>query len=347
MKLTSAEGKQMDKRPTIIDVARHAGVSKSTVSLVLQNSPLVKSETRKKVEASIKATNYVYNRSAANLGGAGTDLIGLVINDLRNPFFTEFATSAQMSFSKHGYATVIANTDEDPNIQSQVIASMLEHDVSALLISPCYGGDAAIFEDVSRSRKPLMQVLRCIDARTDQFPFFSIDYEKGGRLATEHLLGLGTRRIAFVGGVEDGPITQERMSGYRQVMAEYGLETIAFHGRATRLMGRDIAQKLAHDHPEIEAVLCFNDLVGLGMISGFAETPVKVGSDILLVGFDDIEECQQTHPQLSSVRCDVNKFGQTAAEYILNWLNTDIAPQTLPRAAVQLIARQSSLGHSC
>ncbi len=127
----------MEKRLTIKDVAQHAGVSKSTVSLVLQNSPLVKKETRAAVKDSIKAINYVYNRAAANLRGSATGLIGLVINDLRNPFFTEFATSAQMTFSKHGYATVIANTDERPEIQNQVISSMLEHGVSALLISPC------------------------------------------------------------------------------------------------------------------------------------------------------------------------------------------------------------------
>ena len=128
----------MNKRPTIVDVARHAGVSKSTVSLVLQNSPLVRTSTRDEVEKSMGALNYVYNRSAANLRGADVGLIGLVINDLRNPFFTEFAASAQMTFASRGYATVIANTDENPSIQTQVIASMIEHGVSGFLISPTY-----------------------------------------------------------------------------------------------------------------------------------------------------------------------------------------------------------------
>ena len=120
----------MEKRPTIIDVARHAGVSKSTVSLVLQKSPLVRQSTREAVERSMGALDYVYNRSAANLRGADAGLIGLVINDLRNPFFTEFAASAQMIFASRGYATVIANTDEDAAIQARVIASMVEHGVS-------------------------------------------------------------------------------------------------------------------------------------------------------------------------------------------------------------------------
>ena len=334
----------MKKRPTIIDVAQHAGISKSTVSLVLQNSPLVKKETRVAVKKSIKELGYVYNRAAAKLRGSGVGLIGLVINDLRNPFFTEFATTAQMTFSRHGYATVIANTAEQAKIQDQVIASMLEHDVSALLISPCYGGDGAFFTDIARANTPTMQVLRCIDERKDLFPFYSMDYEAGGRMAAEHLIAQGAKNIAFVGGVEGGEITQERMSGYLQVLDEYNLEPKVFYGRAARKMGRDTALDIAANHKGIDAVICFNDLVALGMLSGFSQTDQTVGEDILLVGFDDIEECQQVYPELSSVRCDVEKFGETVANLIVKWLETGEKPKRIQRQPVELIARQSSLG---
>lgn len=334
----------MNKRPTINDVARHAGVSKSTVSLVLQKSQLVNKLTRAKVEASIKAINYVYNRAAARLGGSGTDLIGLIINDLRNPFFTEFTISAQMTFSKHGYVSVIANTDENPETQEQVIASMLEHHVSAFLISPCYGGNDDLFGNVIRSSTPLLQVLRCVDKRADLLPFLSMDYATGGRLATQHLLQCGVRNIAFVGGAQDGPITQERMFGYRQIIKEHGLETTTFYGRASRKMGRETARTIANHHPEIEAVICFNDLVALGMLTGFAKTQRKVGRDILLVGFDDIEECQEVFPQLSSIHCGVNDFGRKSAKIIVDWLATGDKPVISEREPVALIARQSSLG---
>jgi len=334
----------MEKRPTINDVAKHAGVSKSTVSLVLQKSPLVKKKTRDTVEVSIQALNYVYNRAAARLRGSGTDLIGLVINDLRNPFFTEFAISAQMTFAKHGYVTVIANTDENPQTQQQVIASMMEHNVSAFLLSPCYGGDSAVFDNVLRSSTPLLQVLRCTDKRSDLLPFLSMDYATGGRLATEHLLECSVRNIAFVGGIEDQPITQERMSGYRQVMQEQGLTPAAFYGRATRQLGRETALEIATYHPAIEAVVCFNDLVALGMLVGFSNTGRKVGQDILLVGFDNIEECEEVYPQLSSIYCDVTSFGRKSAEVIVNWLATGEKPTTSEREPVTLIARHSSLG---
>ncbi|MGI9402529.1 MAG: LacI family DNA-binding transcriptional regulator [Rhizobiaceae bacterium] len=330
------------KRPTIIDVARKAGVSKSTVSLVLQNSPLVKSETRELVEKSMRELNYVYNRSAANLRSASAGLIGLVINDMRNPFFTEFATSAQMTFANSGFVTVVANSDEDPEIQAQVIGSMIEHGVSALLISPAYGDDGAIFKQIERAGIPAMQVLRIIDERTELFPFASLDYVEGSRLAAGHLADIGARRIAFVGGLEHHPVALERMTGYLELMEQLGQEPIQIFGRPTRTFGRDAAATLIKNHPEVDAALCFNDLVALGMLAGFAQTPITVGSDFRIVGFDDIEECALVFPRLSSVRCDVGSFGRRSAEKMLEWLESGVRPPARDLAPVKLVVRQSS-----
>jgi LacI family transcriptional regulator len=334
----------MNKRPTIIDVARIAGVSKSTVSNVLQNSALVRPATRALVEKAMQDLNYVYNRAAANLRGAQVGLIGLVINDLRNPFFTEFAASAQMAFAERGYATVIANTDETPAIQAQVIASMIEHGVSGFLISPTYVDEPEGLETVWRAGIPTMQVLRRIDARTDMFPFATLDYETGGRRATEHLLALGLTRIAFVGGLQERPVTEERMAGYRTAMAAAGLEPVAFHGRPSRAFGRDMALGLQEERPGIEAAICFSDLVALGMLAGFAQAGVRVGADFRLVGFDDIEECALAWPQLSSVRCDVARFGRDSAEGMLAWIEEGIQPPETRLAPVKLIVRMSSGG---
>ncbi len=334
----------MTKRPTIIEVAQAAGVSKSTVSLVLQNSTLVKAATAVLVRKAMSDLGYVYNRAAANLRGANAGLIGLVINDLRNPFFTEFATSAQMAFSARGYATVIANTDEDAGLQAQVVGSMIEHGVSALVISPAYGDEAATFDPIARAGIPAMQVLRNVDARTDLFPFSSMDYARGGRLATQHLVDVGARRIAFVGGFEGRAITQERMSGYLVVMAEQGLVPFTLHGRASRSFGREAAQVLCADHPKIEAAICFNDLVALGMMNGMAELGRPLGRNFALVGCDDIEDCAQVWPQLTSVHCDIAGFARQTASTMLDWLENGKQPVAETRAGVELIVRASSAG---
>lgn len=334
----------MNRRPTIIDVAQHAGVSKSTVSLVLQDSALVKPETRKLVEASMAALGYVYNRAAANLRSSNVGLIGLVINDLRNPFFTEFATSAQMALSENGYATVIANTDENPQIQAQVVGSMIEHGVSALVISPTYGMEEQTFNPLARAGIPALQVLRRVDAHTELFPFSSFDYQNGSRAATRHLIGTGARRIAFAGGLAERPITQERLSGYLEVMLEAGLQPFTIHGRQTRAFGHEAAMALTREHPQIEAALCYNDLVALGMMAGFARAGRAVGRNFRLVGFDDIEECAQAWPPLSSVRCDIANFGRICARTILDWLDEGIRPEPETRMPVTLIERESSAG---
>jgi len=333
----------MTKRPTILDVARHAGVSKSTVSLVLQNSPSVKDSTRIAVEEAMAKIGYVYNRSAAGLRGASSGLIGLVINDLRNPFFTEFAASVQMTFAEKGFATVVANTDEDPTLQANVIASMIEHGVNAFVVSPTYANDKAVFDRLERSSIPTMQVLRQVDERTDVFPFFSLDYQTGSRLAARHLAEMGCENIAFVGGLEDRPVTLERVSGYDELMETEQRRKTYFYGRPSRAFGRNIARRIAKDQNRPDGLICFSDLVALGMISGFAETGIQPGKDVRIIGFDDIEESSLCYPRLSTIRCDVSSFGKSAADALLGWLESGLKPEAVKRYPVELIVRQSTL----
>jgi LacI family transcriptional regulator len=332
----------MNRRPTIIDVALAAGVSKSTVSLVLQDSPLVKAETRKVVQKAMLDIGYVYNRAAANMRTSNTGLIGLVINDLRNPFFTEFATSVQMALSARGYVTVVANTDEDPALQAQVVGAMIEHGVSALVISPCYGDEEATFGRLARAGIPTMQVLRQVEERTDTFPFAAPDYLVGSRLAADHLLASGARQVAFVGGVAGSGVAQERMSGYVAAMAAVGQVPLVIPGRASRAFGREAAQVIARNHPGVDAAICFNDLVALGLLAGCAELGRVVGPDLRVVGFDDIEDCAQVYPALSSVRCNIAGFGEGIAGTLLNWLEAGVHPAEQTRTGVALVVRASS-----
>lgn len=334
----------MIRRPTILDVAARAGVSKSTVSLVLQGSRQVRPETREAVEKAMADIGYVYNRAAANLRSASVGLVGLVINDLRNPFFTEFATSLQMALAAQGYATVIANSDEDAELQARLVGSMIEHGVSALVISPAYGGPGETFDQLARTGLPVMQVLRKMDNRTEVFPFASFDYAAGSAKAAQHLLEQGAANIAFVGGLPGRAITRERKSGWRDVLKAQGLEEIAIHGKSTRAFGMQAADQLIADYPDVDAAICFNDLVALGLMAGFARAGRPVGDGFRVVGFDDIEEAAQSWPELSSVACDIKGFARDTATRLLAWLVDGTRPEPELRSPVRLIARRSSTG---
>lgn len=325
------------KRPTIHDVAREAGVSKSTVSLVLQDSPQIKAATRDAVRAAMGRLGYVYNRTAASLRQQKPGLIGLVINDLRNPFFAEFAASAQMALAERGFATVLANTDESAALQDQVLAGMLGHGVSAVVISPVAGGDMS---RLKASGLPVLQVLRRGEGGAE-FPFAAPDFAKGGRLAALHLAMAGARAIAFAGGLPGERVTEERMAGYREVMAEMGRSPMVLAGRPSRAFGREAAGILAREHPDVDAVICFNDLVALGLLSGLAGRGRKTGPRFRVVGFDGIEEAEQSFPQLTTVDCDVGGFGRHVAGMVLNWLEGQ-PPEAEALLPVKLQPRQSS-----
>ncbi len=332
-----------NRRPTIIDVAKQAGVSKSTVSLVLQNSPSVREETRLEVRKVMAEIGYIYNRSAANMRKSNAGLIGLVINDLRNPFFTEFATSLQMALSESGYSTVVANTDEDPDLQEHVVSAMIEHGVSAFIICPAYGDQSTTFDAIARAGIPALQMLRQVDSRLELFPFSAPDYVSGSRVATQHLIEMGARSIAFVGGLDGRAVTEERKAGYLEAMKKHHMEPVVLTGRSSKEFGRNSAKVLASVHPDVDAVVCFNDLVALGLLSGCHETNRHVGTDFRIVGFDDIEDVAQSYPALTSVRCDINLIGQQTARTVIDWLENGNVPAPKTRTPVSLSIRASSM----
>jgi LacI family transcriptional regulator len=327
---------------TMKDVARAAGVSIYTVSAAFSGSAPVSPALRARVNKAVKALGYERNSVARDLRKGTSSLIGLIVSDVTNPFFTEFATSVQMALSAKGFAVVLANTDEDPALQAQVVSAMLEHGVSALILSPAYGAVDATFDAIARANVPTMQVLRRAVPDVTRFPFAVPDYRAGSRMATDHLLACGARRIAFLGGLEGREVTEARMSGYLAALAAVGMEALYLPGRPSRAFGREAALRLAADHPDVDAVLCFSDLVALGILSGCAEIGRQVGRDLKVVGFDNIEECAQVWPGLSSVRCDIAGFGRGVAETVLAWLETGRCPQPETVTPVDLMIRASS-----
>lgn len=168
-----------------------------------------------------------------------------------------------------------------------------------------------------------------------------MDYITGGLLATNHMLAAWGKDIAFVGGVETRDITIERKSGYAKKMAGMGLEPRSFHGQANRTFGYETALEIAKITPRL-LVLSPSSIWLRLLCLGGAQAGMKVGDDIGIAGFGDIQEASQYYPKLSSVRCDVNTFGQQTADVLLNWVEKDVRPNDLVRFPVDLVLRASN-----
>src|SRR5271166_4609674 len=199
-------------RATIVDVARRAGVSKSTVSLVLGGSALVAEATRERVSDAMTELGYIYHRGAATLRGAKSGVLGMVINDLSNPFYVELAIGIEQACQGGAYIPFIANTAENPVRQQQVIRSMREHGAAGLVLAPAIGSSPGELKALIAGM-PVVQVMRRLPGL--KASLVAPENKEGARKATAHLIANGHKRIAFVGGMASMHVREERLAGYR------------------------------------------------------------------------------------------------------------------------------------
>ena len=312
------DARHATQRVTVTDLARAAGVSRSTVSLVLRNSPLVKRETRRRVEEQIERLGYVYNRNAANLRRQTSNMVAMVIHDLTNPFFAELAVGLEEALEAAGYVSLMANTDEDPARQRRVMESMREHGAAGFILCPAMGTEARQMAAMSEWNAPVIQVMRWLPGA--RLGAVVPDYALGVRMAAERLLALGHRRIAFLGGEEDSVVTAERVRGYRAALEAAGLAVdpgLIVPAAVNRGGGVEaLRTALALDRPPT-AALCFSDVVAFGVLDATAAAGLKVGRDFSVIGFDDIAGARHTLPPLTTVAVYPRELGRRSAAALL------------------------------
>ena len=299
------------------DIARHAGVSAATVSLVLRNSPLVAAATRAGVQSSIDSLGYVYHRAAANLRTRLTYTVGLVICEITNPFYAELAAGIDDALDQAGWVAFVANTAESPARQSRFIARMREHRVDGILLAPAEGSAAEVIDELTRQGTPVVQMLRRVGRQSADY--VSADFRLGMTLAAEHLIRHGHQRIAFVGGARRVSPARDRTEAFRDVLPRFGLPIGPIvNCLPTREGGAAAVGQLFRDKPNAPtAVVCHNDLCALGVMLGLADLGLKPGSDVAVVGFDNIPEGALHRPSLTTVAIGAREIGEEAARLLL------------------------------
>lgn len=301
---------------TLQDIAAHAGVSRSTVSLVLRASPLVAERTRHKVQRSIKALGYVYNRGAAAMRGSRTSTLGVVVYDIANPFFGAMVAGIDAALSREGYVSFLANSEDSPARQQRFLERMREHAVDAILLCPAEGTAPELIDTLAEWGMPCVQVLRHIGE--PPFDYAGTDFRLGVCQAVDHLVALGHKRIAFLGGHLEHSATRERWQGYREALTRHGLDyQRLMRATVTRRDGFDLIQQLMAESPAPSAVVCHNDMVAFGAMLGLKRLGLTPGVDCAVVGTDDVEEAELVDPALTSVATHPYAIGEEAARLAL------------------------------
>ena len=332
----------MGRRVTIIDIARVAGVSKSTVSLVLMGATKVKPETAEAVRAAMRDLGYVYNRSAANLRNPQTRIVGMVINDLSNPFFAELAIGIERVLRTSGYIPFLANTAESLLRQAEVVRSMREHGASGVILCPTVDSTGREVHQLAQLGIPIVLAIRRVAGA--RVSLVVSDNRAGAAAATRHLLGLGHRRIGFVGGMVPMAVREDRAAGYADALAGAGIEvdpSIVLESAPTKDGGFLAMSALLSLPRPPTAVMCYNDVVAIGAMQAITRQGLRPGIDVGVVGFDDTAEARHVSPPLTTVSVGVGDLGERAAQMLLRQIS---APSDTPETYIgeaRLVVRQS------
>ncbi|WP_338523573.1 LacI family DNA-binding transcriptional regulator [Pseudomonas batumici] len=326
---------------TIKDVAALAGISYTTVSHVLNRTRPVSDKVRLKVEAAIAQLDYVPSAVARSLKAKTTATIGLLVPNSLNPYFAELARGIEDYCERNNYCVILCNSDDDPDKQRSYLRVLLEKRVDGLIVAST-GGDDSLGAGLAAVHTPIVIVDRGIAGiETD---LVRIDHEEGAYLATRHLLELGHRAIAFIGGPADTSVAQMRLAGYRRALAQAAVqvpERWVLESDFTSTGGyRAAALLLEGDRPS--AIFAGNDMLGIGVLRAAAERNIRVPSELSVIGFDDIQMSRYVYPALTTVGQSILQLGETAAEMLLNRIATPLLAVDRRIVTPSIVLREST-----
>ncbi|MFG1912267.1 LacI family DNA-binding transcriptional regulator [Kribbella sp. NPDC048928] len=302
--------------PSIKEVARRAGVSVGTVSNFLNRPAIVAPDTRQRVRESIEALGFVRNEAARHLRAGRSRTVGLVVLDVTNPFFTALAEGAEGLAYEHDTVVMLCNSKTDPVREGHHLDQLEQQRVMGVLITPIDSNDPQLTSLVERGT-PVVLVDRTADRGLCSV---SVDDQLGGRLAGNHLIESGHRRIAFIGGPFTMQQVADRKQGIAATVEAAGDVELQCHEVDVMgvIEGRAIGERIAALPPRSRPTAAFlaNDLLALGFLQGMAVAGLRVPRDMAIVGYDDIDFARAAAVPLSSVRQPAELLGRSAMELL-------------------------------
>jgi LacI family transcriptional regulator len=308
-------------RITISDVAREAKVSTQTVSRVLNGKGEIRPETREHVLAVIDRLGYRPNALARSLVTNRTATVGVIVPDIGNPFFADVVRGAEDTAREHGFNVLLCNTDQIPEREESAFLAIEDKWVDGIILCASRLPDERLAQLTRRrqgvvlvSHEPVEGAVGAVRA----------DDEAGTMQAVQHLLARGRRRITFLAGKPGGPSHRARLRGFERAILAAALEPgeaqvqyCVSNPTGGYLAARDVLDT----RRDVEALLCFNDLVAIGALRACVEAKQTVPEDVYVIGFDDSILASMVQPQLTTVRRPKQEVGARAMELLLDYLN--------------------------
>lgn len=327
---------------TALDVARKAGVSVSTVSLALRGSGRISAKTIEQIREIASELNYLPNAQASSLRRRVTERIALVVPDIGNSVYVSMAKSIQRVAKERGYYVSLVSTDDIEGADIDALRLLKNGQVDGMiLIALRQSRDLAA--EIKRLDKPICVIGRVPgDLGVDNV---RVDSQAGARLGAEHLLALGRRTIAFINGPADTYPAQARLKGYQEAMQQAGVPARVVGTEFTVAGGYQAVDQVLCEYPQADALLCANDLIGIGVLKRLRELGRRVPADLVVIGIDDIAECEICTPTLSSVALLAGERGKLAAGLLLDRIQGH-APANPVEVLIspRLVVRESTQG---
>ncbi|MBS2539500.1 LacI family DNA-binding transcriptional regulator [Catenulispora sp. NF23] len=305
----------MGSRVTIRDVAAVAEVSPATVSRVLNADERVAPELRERVLAAVERLGYRPNSQARSLRTQATRVIGLIISDIQNPFFTSLVRGVEDAAQASGYSVVLANSDEDLGKEQQYLRVAAAEQMAGVILSPASSSRTRIGELV-HEEIPVVTIDRRIAADVDSV---AVDNVAGARQAVEHLLQTGARRVGVIAGPEDVSTAADRLEGYRAALRAAGLAVdpeLIVRGDFRIDGGHRAAARLLDRPDRPDALFAANNLMLIGTLDAMAERGLTAPADLLLAGFDEMSWAGFA-PPLTLVEQPTYEIGRLATQMLL------------------------------
>lgn len=326
----------------IRDVADNAGVSVATVSRTLQQPERVSPKTRNKVMAAVQAVGYKPNLMAVKFRSGKTHNLVVLVPTVANVFFARVISGMQEAAAELGYSILLANTLGNSDIESHYAKMVSTSQADGLIQLRANNPlDVSMMND--HGLLPMVNACEVID--DGQYPVVSLDNRAAARAMTEHLIGKGHSRIAMVKGPDSSPLTQERLAGYKDALANANIafdEKLLFPGDFTLQAGYNAGVHIAALRNRPTAVFCENDETAIGAMQAFKQANLNIPKDISVAGFDDIAFSAFVDPPLTTIAQPAEEFGRTAVTLLVDLLNGKIRKAPKVIMPFELIVREST-----